>query len=319
MSRIGSIELDQLPEMKVLEDLDSEVLIQTRLQKFVEVWKSYDPPAGADYDVANLEFDPMVILQEANAYFELLLRDRVNQAAKAVTLAFASGSDLDAIASRYPGGVPRQTNETDASYRTRIWLSPNTLSPHGIYESYVFWALTAEPTLRDATATAVKRGTPDVQITIMAEGTPVALGSDNKSITTFPDPTPTTAAINIVRDYVLQDGRRALTDVVYVRAPKIVYIDYVIKYWLFPSWNQASMDKQLWTALAALIEKQRWLGYSHTHAAVEAALMRSGVYNVVVESPAADTVIDKHEIVFVRSAKLIFAGRGGFEEATEPE
>ena len=41
---------------------------------------------------------------------------------------------------------------TDERYRRRIWLSPNTLSAHGTAEAYEFWALTAEPALRDVTA-----------------------------------------------------------------------------------------------------------------------------------------------------------------------
>lgn len=318
MSRLGMIELDQLPEMKVLEDLDSEELITTRMTQFVNLWKSNDPPAAANYDVENLEFDPIRIVQECNAYFELLLRDRVNQAAKAVTLAFGSDEDLDAIASRYPGGVPRQSGEDDDSYRTRIWLSPNTLSPHGTYEAYVFWALTAVPSLRDATAYA-DRGTPNVTVTLMAEGDEIELGTDDKSVTETPSPTPSDDDIDAVREYILDESRKALTDVVYVRTPKIVHIDYEIRYWLFPGWSQTSMEKQLWKAMAGLLEKQRWLGYSHTQAAAEAALMVSGVYNVVVDKPSADVEVDIHEVVVVDSVKMTFAGRAGFEEPTEPE
>lgn len=324
MARLGVIELDQLPTMQVLETLDSDELIADRMTKFAELWKSYDPPAGANYDVENLEFDPIRIVEENNAYFELLLRDRVNQAAKAVTLAFASGSDLDAIASRYPGGVPRLdsdgdgvNDELDNHYRTRIWLSPNTLSPHGVYESYVFWVLTALPELRDATAYAV-RGTPNVTITIMADGDGVELGDDEKSVTAFPSPTPETSDIDTIRSYVEADSRKALTDVVRVRTPKIVRVDYEIRYWLFPGWNADTMKKALWTAMAALIEKQRWLGYSHTKAAVEAALMVSGVYNVIVDLPTDDVEIELHEVVVVNSVKMTYAGRGGFEEPTEP-
>ena len=107
-------------------------------------------------------------IRNSTPYFELLVRDRVNQACRAVTLAFAVGSDLDAIASRYPYGVTRiqydingnvltpdqiaagataVTSETDAVYRQRVWLSPNILSlsgpGQGTYESYKFWALSA--------------------------------------------------------------------------------------------------------------------------------------------------------------------------------
>ncbi|WP_065755199.1 baseplate J/gp47 family protein [Bradyrhizobium paxllaeri] len=317
MARLGVIELDQLPAMQVLEKLDSESILSARMAQFVALWKSHDPPAGAEYDVENLEFDPIKITQEASTYFELLVRDRVNQAAKAVTLAFASGSDLDAIGSRYPGGMPRLSGESDDHYRMRIWLSANTLSPHGVYESYVFWALTADKTLRDATAVA-QRGTPNVAITIMADGTPVKANAAKNGITTFPSPTPTIPQIDVVRSYVENSSRKALTDVVSVRAPKIVKTNYKIDVWLFPSWDVDLMMPELYVAAAELIEKQRWLGYSHTIDSIDAALKRSGVYKIKVIEPAADVEIDRHEAVQVGQVTIRYAGRGGFEEPTEP-
>jgi phage-related baseplate assembly protein len=317
VARLGVIELDQLPPMEVLEALDSEAVITERMQQFIELWRKHDPPAGAQYDVGFLEFDPIRINQEANTFFELLLRDRVNQAAKSVTLAFASGGDLDAIASRYPGGVPRIAGETDDHYRMRIWLSPNTLTPHGVYESYVYWALSADGTLRDATAIA-KRGTPNITITIMANGTPVALNGDKNGVTAFPTPTPTIQQIDAVRLYVNSSSRKALTDVVSVRAPKIMHTNYRIQYWLFPSWDKALIEPELYTATAALIEKQRWLGYSHTIDSIEAALKRSGIYKIHVLEPATDIEIDQLEVVVVDSVTLEFMGRGGFEEPVEP-
>jgi phage-related baseplate assembly protein len=318
------IELEQLPPMQVLETLDADDIIAERMAKFVELWAKYDPPVAADYDVSSLEFDPIKITEELAAYFELLLRDRINQAAKSVTLAFASGSDLDAIASRYPGGIPRldtdsdgTADEPDDTYRTRIWLSPNTLSPHGTYEAYVFWAMTAQPALRDATATAV-RGTPKVTITIMADGTEVAANSSYTDITSFPSPTPSDDDIDTVLEYVRDESRQGLTDVVYVRAPKITYTDYEVDVWLFPGWDKESTLNSVMKQLAELIEKQRWLGYSHVIAAIEAACMITGIYNCQVISPAADILIEKHEVVVVNSVTVTYKGRGGFEEPAEP-
>lgn len=314
MARLGVVEIDQLPTMQVLETLDAEKIISDRMAEFVDLWKQSDPPAGAVYDVDGLEFDPIKITQEASAYFELLLRDRVNQAAKAVTLAFASGSDLDAIGSRYPGGMPRLPGESDSHYRMRVWLSPNTLTKHGVYEGYVFWAMTARPELRDVTAVA-DRGTPNVTVTIMADGVPVTV-TDGK-VTSFPSPLPSADQIDAVLAYVNADSRRGLTDVVMVRAPEVVKVNYKIRYWLYPGWDQAMIEPELMRAMAALIEKQRWLGFSHTQSAVEAALMVSGVFNVIVDSPA-DTMIEPHQVVQVESVTLTFAGRGGFEAPTEP-
>ena len=118
MNRLGVLDPKSLPRFEVLEALDVETILDARMGRFVELWKEHDPPAGAVYDVEGLEFDPIKITQETSTYFELLQRDRVNQAARSVTLAFAVGGDLDAIASRYPGGVPRLRDERETRTRT---------------------------------------------------------------------------------------------------------------------------------------------------------------------------------------------------------
>ena len=127
--RISVLLPANLQPMVVLEKIDVETILAERMARLKELWAKYDPPSAAQYDVEQLEFDPIKINQEACSYFELLIRDRINQAARSITLAYAIGTDLDAIASRYPGGVPRLEGESDDRYRRRIWLSPNTLSP----------------------------------------------------------------------------------------------------------------------------------------------------------------------------------------------
>src|ERR1700733_9805907 len=118
MPRLGVIELSQLPVFQVLETISSDDIITQRMAQLVLIWQHNDPPNFAQYDVGALEFDPIKINQECSAYFETLLRDRVNQACRAVTAAYAVGGNLDAIASRYPGGMPRLPDETDDNYRT---------------------------------------------------------------------------------------------------------------------------------------------------------------------------------------------------------
>ena len=280
-----------------------------------------DPPNAAQYDVGNLEFDPIRITQENSTYFELMVRDRVNQAARACTLAFAVGGDLDAIASRYPGGMPRLTGETDDAYWTRIWLSPNTLTQNGVYENYIFFAFTAAEAagmpLRDVQALATP-GKANVDVVIMADGTPVTPVQDSttgaRTFTPFPSPTPTDAQVSAVFDYLTAPGmgRKGLTDVVNVRGPKIKDVAYSIRIQLYPGWDQTLSMAQLNQALATLIQNQRYLGYSHTLAAIDAALKVSGVFNVIKDSPSADVIIPTDTVVRVTSVKLDYAGRAGF-------
>ena len=263
------------------------------MAKLVELWREADPPAGAVYDVGALEFDPLKINQECSTYFELMLRDRVNQAARAVTLAFASGSDLDAIATRYPGGVPRLPDETDDRYRRRIQLSPNAFTPHGTGEAYVFWALTADPTLRDASA-STREGTGIVTVTVMAEGD---------------DPQPTMQQLLDVRAYIMDQGRKGLTDELTVIAPVVVDLDYHICVWFYPGPEVEPLLTQLRSALEALREKQRWLGYDHTLLAINGALAVEGVHHIEIEEPAEDVFVSPQCVVRVTSITVEYMGR----------
>ncbi len=313
MSRFSVIDLESLPAMQALETLDSEAVVASRMEKFVEIWDENDPPAAATYDVENLEFDPIKINQECSTYFELLLRDRVNQNTRAVTLSESSGSDIDNIASRYPGGMPRLPivttprgdyedypldYESDDTYRKRIWLSPNTFANRGVKEAYEFWARTAMPTLRDVSAIKVRRTlreNPLIVVTCLA----------NSST----DPKPSAADLLTVREYIADEGRQGLTDEVSVLPPKVKTINYKIKFKLFPSIDPVTSKTNITTALNALIEKQRYLGVDHTKMAIMAACALHGVANIEIVEPATDTFVDENWVVMVNSVTVDYAGR----------
>lgn len=292
-SRYTVLDPAWLSRMAVLETIDSDAVIAARMARFKAVWAEHDPPAAAQYDVEALEFDPIVVSQEASGFHETLLRDRVNQACRACTLAFATGTDLDALASNYPGGCPRQANESDDRYRRRIWLSPNTLSPHGTGEAYTFWALTADPTLRDATVTTIE-GTGEITITIMTESA---------------NPTPTMTQLLNVRAYILDQARKGTTDDISVAPPAITDIDYQVVVWFYPGPDETALMTSLETALTALVEKQRWLGYDHTLLAIEGALAQTGVHSSLISSPTADMRASARELIRVNNIELNYAGR----------
>jgi phage-related baseplate assembly protein len=294
MNRLGVLDPNALPHFDVIEALNAEAILDGRMERFVELWKEHDPPAGAIYDVEGLEFDPIKITQEASTYFELLLRNRVNQAARSVTLAFAVGGDLDAIASRYPGGVPRLPDEDDERYRRRIWLSPATLSPHGTEEAYVFWALTADRTLHDASATTVE-GTGRVKITIMRSAA---------------DPVPTQTQLLAVRAFVHAHSRKGLTDIVSVVGPRVEETRYELDVWQAPGADALVAFETLRQSLEELVANQAWLGFDHTRMAIAAAAERvNGVADIRIVEPAATVAVDLTECVQVTDIVLNRKGR----------
>ena len=75
------IDLSMLPAPTIIEALDYETLLTTRRADLVARY-----PAAAD--VITLESEPLNKLLEESAYRELILRQRINDAARGVMLAF---------------------------------------------------------------------------------------------------------------------------------------------------------------------------------------------------------------------------------------
>ncbi|MFG0851591.1 baseplate J/gp47 family protein [Pseudomonas sp. FYR_2] len=146
------IDLSLLPPPDVVENLDFETLYQ-------EVLGIYRAHMG-DQWTALLESDPVVKLLEVMAYRELVMRARVNAAAKASLLAYAKGADLDNRAADYgvqrltiraanPDAVPPVTAlvESDEALRYRTRLSLEALSVAGSSGAYEYHALSASAEL----------------------------------------------------------------------------------------------------------------------------------------------------------------------------
>ncbi len=91
-----TIDLSQLPAPDVVEELDFETILAERKATLISLY----PEEGQDAVARTLalESEPIVKLLQENAYREVIWRQRVNEAARAVMLAYASGSDLDVSA-----------------------------------------------------------------------------------------------------------------------------------------------------------------------------------------------------------------------------
>ena len=331
-SRFPVIQPELLQRPSVLESINSDQIISDRMARFKIRWSEEDPPNAAQYDIAQLEFDPIKILTENGAYFELMIRDRVNQAARAVMLAFSYGTNLDAIASRYPSGVPRIPGESDDNYRRRIWLSPNVLGPHGTTESYAFYALSAlgANVLRDAAAFTT-RGTGIVTIPILVDKPTLALSEQQvmaivqKQIRTGlidplklsfdtspgPAPVPTNDQILEVYKYVTANTRKGLTDEIVIARPKVIQTRYDISLKTFPGYDLAGVMTNVAAGLMQLIEKQRWLGYDHTIMNIDGVLTDAGgVYNRIIRQPQGDVIVGLDSVVEVKGIDLTWTGVG---------
>ncbi|NUV21848.1 hypothetical protein MS6204_00731 [Escherichia coli] len=93
------IDLSQLPAPQIVDVPGFETLLAERKAEFVALHPKDEQEAVIR--TLELESEPATKLLQENAYRELLLRQRINEAAQAVMVAYAMGGDLDQLAANY--------------------------------------------------------------------------------------------------------------------------------------------------------------------------------------------------------------------------
>ncbi|VDZ76692.1 baseplate assembly protein [Salmonella bongori] len=92
---MATVDLSLLPVPDVVEELDYETILAERIATLISLYPENQQEAVAR--TLALESEPIVKLLQENAYREVIWRQRVNEAARAVMLAYAIESDLDNI------------------------------------------------------------------------------------------------------------------------------------------------------------------------------------------------------------------------------
>ncbi|MDP1642720.1 MAG: baseplate J/gp47 family protein [Phenylobacterium sp.] len=143
-----TLDVSRLPPFELVPAI-YETILAERLASL----KTRLAAAGVDYDVGGLETDPLAILEQEDAYRELLERQAINDAGRSLTLAGARGAILDHLAATlFPTvGVRRLAGELDDRFRQRIALAPEAKSA-GTLGGYEYQAMTAHLGVRDALA-----------------------------------------------------------------------------------------------------------------------------------------------------------------------
>lgn len=158
------IDLSLLPAPTIIEPVNFEAILESRKNRLLEL-----TPEDERADLAQtleLESEPLTKFLEESAYREMNLRQQHNERAKSLLLAYASGPELDHIGVTYylterltidPGDPQAEppvapTMESDADYLRRILLAHDAFSTAGSREAYRFFALGADPDVKDAQA-----------------------------------------------------------------------------------------------------------------------------------------------------------------------
>ena len=292
-----AVDLSQLAAPDVVETLDYEAI----LAAMVADLQSRDPAF-----TALVESDPAYKILEVAAYRETIIRQRVNDGAKAVMLAYAGGADLDQIAANYnverlvldegdPDAIPpvAPTLESDTDLRRRVQLSFEGFSTAGPVGAYVFHALGADPDVLDVSVASPAPG--DVVVSVLSRQG---------------DGTASAELIAAVDAVLSSDTVRPLTDNVTVQSATIVNYSVTAVLTVLPGPDGSVVLTQAQTALDAYIAETRRLGRDVTRSGLFAALHQPGVQNVNLTSPAADVVIADDEASFCTGTNVTVGGVG---------
>lgn len=268
---MSPIDLSQLPAPQLLEDLDFEVLYQADLDTFREY-------LGEGW-TANLESDPVTKLLEVGAYRKLLDRARTNDAAKALLLAYAQGSDLDQLAANVSlqrlviqaedltATPPTEAVlESDDALRERVQLVYEGLTTAGPRNSYILHARNASGLVADATAQSPAPA--EVVVSVLAlEGNGEASAD----------------LLQTVQAYLSDDDVRPVADRLTVQSAQILpYRIDALVYMAGTGPENEAVLAECKARLQAWVNPRRRLGVEVARSAIDAQLHISGVARVEI-------------------------------------
>ncbi len=272
---MSTITLSQLPQPDVIEVLDFETILAERKAYFVSLYPA-DQQAAIAATLA-LESEPITKLLQENAYRELILRQRINDAAVANMLAWAKGSDLDNLVANWkvqrliiqPGDdtatppVP-EIKEDDEALILRALMAWDGLSVAGPTGAYEYFALSADGKVADAKGSSPAPA--EALITILS---------------TEGDGTADATLLASVTQALSHEDKRPVADRLTVQSAGIIH--YTIAAKLHIDSQGAEVDVILQAArdqLAAFINPRRRIGVEVPRSAIDAALHVQGVRKV---------------------------------------
>ncbi|MFV4846472.1 baseplate assembly protein [Edwardsiella tarda] len=296
------IDLSQLPAPDVIEELDYESLLAERKTTLISLYPEEQRDAIAH--TLTLESEPIVKLLEENAYRELLLRQRVNEAARAVMLAYSSGSDLDMLTANLNTErltiVPADETtlppipavmESDDDLRLRAQQAFEGLSVAGPVGAYEYHGRSADGRVADVSVDSPAPACVTIAV-LSREG----------------NGTPTEELLAIVAKALNDEDVRPVADRVTVKPAVIVPYQINATLYLYPGPEAEPIRQAAEGKLKAYINAQHRLGRDIRLSAIYASLHVEGVQRVALASPTADIVLDKSQASYCNAYQLTIGG-----------
>jgi phage-related baseplate assembly protein len=299
MSMNGTpIDLSQLPAPSIVEPLDFETLLAERKARLIALH-----PANERAEIAAtlaLESEPITRLLQENAYRELLLRQRVNDAARGVLLAYARKGTLDHLAAYFDvkrllvsPGDPKNgiaaVYEDDDSLRERTQLAPRGFSVAGPDEAYVFHARAADGRVLSASARSPE---PCVMVVTVLSREGDGTAKDD--------------LLAIVRKAL--ERKRPQTDRVIVRSAKIVRYAVRATLRFFSGPDRAVALREANKRVKKFTVDMHRIGMEITVDGLHAAMRVAGVQKVTLDSPAGGLAVTAEQAAYCTGVNLIDGG-----------
>lgn len=281
------IDLSRLPAPQIVDVPDFERLLAERKAAFVALYP-VDEQDAVRRTLA-LESEPVTKLLQESTYREILLRQRINEAAQAVMVAYSMGNDLEQLAANC--NVKRLTvvladndavppvaavMEDDEALRQRIPAAFEGLSVAGPTGAYEFHARSADGRVADASATSPAPA--EVVLTVLSrEG----------------DGTAVKDLLDVVEKALNSESVRPVADRLTVRSAEIIPYRVEATIFLYPGPEAEPVMAAAKASLQRYIASQTRLGRDIRRSAIYAALHVEGVQRVELTSPLEDVVLDK--------------------------
>lgn len=280
-----TIDLSQLPDPDIVEALDFETIYAENKADFLTL-----VPAAIRESVEAtlvLESEPLAIMLQHYSYRELLLRQRINEAARATMVSHATGNDLDNAAARF--GVSRlviqegddtatppveEIKESDSALRPRIPAAFETLSTAGPTAAYEAHARAASGKVLDVKASSPQPS--EVLVSVLS---------------TVGDGTADADLLAVCAAALSDEDVRPVGDRVTVQSAEIVDYEIEAELFFYAGPEQEPILSAAQESIATYAANQRRIGRDVRRSAAIAALHVAGVQHVNLIKPAADIII----------------------------
>jgi len=296
------VDLSQLAAPDVVEEVDYETLLAERKATFVSLYPEEEREAIAR--TLTLESEPIVKLLQENAYREVIWRQRVNEAALAVTLAYSASHDLDVIAGNNnterltitPGDdstIPptAAVMESDADLRLRAQQAFEGLSVAGPVGAYEYHGRSADGRVADVSVESPQPAYVTISV-LSREG----------------DGTARPELLAVVEKALNAETVRPVGDRVTVQSAEIVPYKINATLYVYPGPEAEPIRQAAEQKLQNYISAQHRLGRDIRLSAIYAALHVEGVQRVELESPQSDIVLSKSQASNCTSYQITIGG-----------